>query len=151
MPRPGASYVNSPYFKIAGNIGGFDWQGGLKYFRYDEGASEGYVTDKTYKLVRAPDLDREERVYDIWLPTVGAGYRFTDSVQVYSSYGKNFIRPYSYMGPVNLYNNYRQRFIDAGITLNDLFSGYKMEETDTIDLGVRWNTRWLQSDPHGLL
>ena len=145
---PGASYVNSPYFKIAGNISGFDWQGGLKYFRYDEGASEGYVTDKaTYELVRAPDLDREERVYDIWLPTVGAGYRFTDSVQLYSSYGKNFIRPYSYMGPVRLYNNYRQRFIDAGITLNDLFSGYKMEETDTIDLGVRWNTRWFDLTP----
>ena len=145
---PSASYINSPYFKIAGNYSGFDWQAGLKYFRYDEGASEGYVTDKTtYQLVRAPDLDRDERVYDILLPTVGAGYRFSERFQMYMSYGKNFIRPYSYMPLVNLYNNYRDRFIAAGITLNDLFSGYKMEETDTIDLGVRWNTPWFDITP----
>ena len=63
---PSDSYINSPYFKIAGSHERFDWQAGLKYFRYDEGASEGYVTDsKTYELIRAPDLDREERVYDI--------------------------------------------------------------------------------------
>ena len=145
---PSASYINSPYFKIAGNYGGFDWQAGLKYFRYDEGASEGYVTNKaTYQLVRAPDLDRDERVYDILLPTVGAGYRFSERFQMYMSYGKNFIRPYSYMPLVNLYNNYRERFIAAGITLNDLFSGYEMEETDTIDLGVRWNTPWFDITP----
>ena len=145
---PGNSYVNSPYFKIAGNYGGFDWQGGLKYFRYDDGASEGYVTDpKTYQLVRAPDLDREERIYDILLPTIGAGYNFSESLQVYSSYGKNFIRPYAYMPLVNMYNTYRQRFIDAGITLNDLFSGYEMEETDTIDLGMRFNTSYFDITP----
>ena len=145
---PSDSYINSPYFKIAGSHERFDWQAGLKYFRYDEGASEGYVTDsKTYELIRAPDLDREERVYDILLPTVGAAFKFTESVQAYASYGKNFIRPYAYMPLVNLYNNYRQRFIDAGITLNDLFSGYEMEQTDTIDFGVRWNTPWFDITP----
>jgi len=145
---PSASYINSPYFKIAGTYEDFDLQAGLKYFRYDEGASQGYVTDsKTYELVRAPDLDREERVYDILLPTLGVGYHFSEAFQVYASYGKSFIRPYSYMPLVNLYNTYRQRFIDAGITLNDLFSGYEMEETDTVDVGVRWNTSWFDITP----
>jgi iron complex outermembrane receptor protein len=144
----GDSYIHSPYLKIAGTYRGFDWQAGLKYFRLEESASEGYVSSPpTYALVRAPDLDREAKTYDILLPTVGAGYRFTEDLQVYASYGKNFIRPYSYVPLVNLYNTNRATFIANGITLNDLFEGYDMEESDNIDFGVRFKTAHFEIAP----
>jgi len=138
----GDTYIHSPYAKIAGTYGAFDWQAGLKYFRFEDSASEGYVTGPApaYAPVRAPDLDREAKTHDILLPSVGAGYRFSERVQTYASYGKNFIRPYSYLPLVNLYNTNRAAFIAAGVTLNDLFNGYDIEESDNVDLGVRFKT-----------
>jgi len=144
----GDIYINSPYLKIAGAYRDFDWQAGLKYFRFEDSASEGYVSPApTYELQRAPDLDREPRTYDILLPTVGAGYKLSENLQVHASYGKNFIRPYAYMPLVNLYNSNRAVFLANGITLNDLFKGYDMEESDNIDLGVRFKTAHLEIAP----
>ncbi len=145
----GDTYIHSPYLKIAGTYQGFDWQAGLKYFRFEDSASEGYVTGPApaYAPQRAPDLDREGKTYDIWLPTVGAGYKLSDNLQVYASYGKNFIRPYSYLPLVTLYNTNRAAFVANGITLNDLFKGYDMEESDNIDLGVRFKTAHFEIAP----
>lgn len=138
----GDTYIHSPYAKIAGTYGAFDWQAGLKYFRFEDSASEGYVTGPApdYAPQRAPDLDREAETYDIWLPSVGAAYKLTEDVQTYASYGKNFIRPYAYLPLINLYNANRPAFIAAGVTLNDLFEGRDIEESDNIDFGVRFKT-----------
>ncbi len=136
----GHGHIHTPYLKFAGTYNKFDWQAGVKYFYFEDPASEGYVSGgaPTYALVRAPDLDREEKTYDIVLPTAGLGYKFSDSVNFYASYGKSFIRPYSYMPLVTLYNNNRATFVANGITLNDLFKGYDMEQSDNVELGVRF-------------
>jgi len=135
----GATYINSPYVKLAASHGRFNWQAGIKYFSFKDSASEGYTTGPApnYQPIRASDLDREGRTYNIWLPSIGASYDFNPSIQAYSSYGKSFIRPYSYLPIVSLYNSNRQTFISRGITLNDLFKGYDMEESDSVDFGVR--------------
>ncbi|MGM0539350.1 MAG: TonB-dependent receptor [Thermodesulfobacteriota bacterium] len=144
----GDSYVHSPYAKLSGSLGKLDWQAGLKYFYYDETSSKGYVTDPSdYSLERAQDLDRESRSYDVLLPTAGLGYRASDSVYFYASYGKNFIRPYAYMPIVGLYNNNRDTFQQNGITLNDLFDGYDIEESDNFDLGMRYSSSWCEIAP----
>jgi iron complex outermembrane recepter protein len=144
----GDTQIHSPYIKFAGSLAKFDWQAGLKYFRFEDSASEGYVSPPpSFTPQRAPDLDREEETYDIWLPTIGLGYRFSDNVSTYASYGKNFIRPYSYMPLVNLYNTNRPSFIAAGVTLNDLFEGYDIEESDNFDVGIRVNTPWFEIAP----
>ncbi len=139
----GTSEINSPYIKLTGAAGKLDWQVGLKYFNYAEPGSDGYRNSGTapnYPLVRDSWLDRSSRTYDTWLPTAGLSYTINDNLQLYSSYGKNFIRPYSYLPLVSTYVNGANftRFKAAGITLNNLFDGYRMEESDNVDLGLRY-------------
>ena len=139
LATTGTTHIHSPYAKLAGKVGALSWQAGLKYFRFEDAASEGYTTGGApdYALVRASDLDREARTLDIWLPSLGISSDLTPQTQVYASYGKGFIRPYSYVPIVNTYNSNRARFQAAGVTLNELFAGYDMEESDTLDLGLR--------------
>jgi len=146
----GATYVNSPYVKIAGNIDKFNWQTGLKYFKFEDSESDGYTTEYpggVPTLVRASDLDRKARTYDIWLPTAGVSYLFNDSLETYLSYGRNFIRPYAYMPLINTYNRLRTNFQAKGITLNDLFEGYKIERSDNIDIGLRFHKDFIEINP----
>lgn len=148
LATSGDTYVNSPYAKIAGNFGRFKCQAGLKYFRFKDSDSEGYTTTGTPpQLVRAPDLDRTGRVYDIWLPSAGVSYTFTKEFEIYGSYGRNFIRPYAYMPLVSLYNRLRSQFQAAGITLNDLFKGYDIEQSDNIDVGIRYKNDIVELTP----
>jgi len=146
----GKTYVNSPYLKIAGTIDRFNWQAGIKYFKFEDSDSEGYVTQYPGgipTLVRASDLDRKARTYDIWLPTAGVSYSLNENIEPYLSYGRNFIRPYAYMPLVSLYNRLRPQFQAAGITLNDLFEGYNIERSDNIDLGVRIRKDFIEVTP----
>ncbi|MEJ5299825.1 MAG: TonB-dependent receptor [Thermodesulforhabdaceae bacterium] len=145
----GTTYVNSPYAKLAGSIDKFKWQVGAKYFRFEDADSDGYVSDSKdpWKLVRAPDLDRQGRTYDIWLPTAGVSYELFEGLEAYASYGKNFIRPYAYMPLVTLYSNNRSKFQAAGVTLNDLFKGYDIEESDNVDVGLRLRKEFFEITP----
>lgn len=140
LATTGSTHINSPYAKLAGGLGDFDWQVGLKYFSFRDTESEGYTTGgpPSYGLVRAPDLDRSARTHEIWLPSVGVSYDVTPEAQLYASYGKGFIRPYSYIPIINAYNGNRDAFQAAGVTLDELFSGYDMEESDTLDIGLRY-------------
>ncbi|GLI53689.1 TonB-dependent receptor [Thermodesulfovibrio yellowstonii] len=146
----GTTYVNSPYLKVAGTIDKFNWQAGIKYFRFEDSDSDGYTTEYpggVPTLVRAPDLDRKAKTYDIWLPTAGVSYMFSESLETYLSYGRNFIRPYAYMPLINTYNRLRTQFQTAGITLNDLFEGYNIEQSDNIDIGLRFRKDFIEINP----
>jgi len=144
----GNGIVHSPFFKLAGSIGNFDWQGGLKYFYYNDPASQGYTSKPPdFKLTPAADLYRKSQKYDEFLPTVGIGYHVTDVIGFYASYGRNQIRPYAYMSLITLYNQNRAKFQAAGVTLNDLFSGYDMETSDNFELGARFRKDWIEIMP----
>jgi iron complex outermembrane receptor protein len=131
--------VHSPFLKLAGSIGQFDWQAGLKYFHYTDPSSQGYVASAPdYKLTAASDLFREEKTYDEILPTLGVAYGLTDNLELNASYGRNQIRPYAYVPLVNIYNQNRAVFQGAGITLDDMFSGYDMEISDNFEVGGRF-------------
>ncbi len=144
----GDGIVHSPFFKLAGTVRQFNWQTGLKYFSYKDPATTGAVSSApTYNLVRAADLDREAKNYDKLLPSVGLGYNLTDTLNIYSSYGKNFIRPYSYVPIINIYNSNRSTFQKAGVTLNELFNGYDMEITDNAEFGLRYRTERFELMP----
>ncbi|MEW6595543.1 MAG: TonB-dependent receptor [Thermodesulfobacteriota bacterium] len=149
LASSGTGYINSPYLKVAGHREGVDWQAGMKYFHFKDAASEGYTTGPApdYALVRATDLDRESTIYDIWLPSLGAAWNLTDDIQFHGSYGRNFIRPYSYIPLINLYNTNRAAFQAQGITLQQLFDGYAIERSDTVDLGVRYSGGWFDLAP----
>lgn len=141
-------YVNSPFLSLAGTLGAFDWQAGLKYFRYDEPGSEGYVSKApAYILTQAEDLSRDAKVHDVWLPSVGVSYSISDMFQPYASYGRSHIRPYSYMPIINLYNQNRATFQAAGVTLGEMFDGYEMETSDNFELGLRVHHDWFDITP----
>jgi len=145
LKNDGNGIVNSPFFKLAGKYGRFRWQGGVKYFHYTDPAGQGYVSSPpSYESVEAEDLYREENVYDEFLPTAGISYRISDSIEFYSSYGRNQIRPYAYMPLINLYNQQRAKFQAAGITLNELFDGYDMEISDNYEVGSRFEKGMLE-------
>ncbi len=141
--------VESPYLKIAGKMGAFDLQAGLKYFYYKEPYQTGYVSDKTnpYRLIRAADLDRKSTNYDIWLPTIGIAYNYSKEIQFSARYGKNFIRPYAYMPLVSLYNSNRAVFQKQGITLDNLVNDYDIETSDNIDIGIRYMNEHMDISP----
>ncbi len=130
--------VHSPHIKLAGSAGRLDWQAGLKFFYYKDPASQGYTSQSPGRpLSSSSDLSVKEREYDELLPTLGIAWHFSDRVELHASYGRNQIRPYAYMPLINLYNQNRRTFRAAGISLNDLFSGYDMETADNFELGVR--------------
>jgi len=138
--------VHSPFFKLASSLGRLDWQAGLKYFSYTDPASQGYTWNGA-TLVRGADLYRGKQTYEELLPTVGVNYRFSDAMEAYASYGRNQIRPYAYMPLINLYNNNRAAFQAAGVTLADMFDGYQMELSDSVEMGARLRNQWMELRP----
>ncbi len=150
LATSGTTYVNSPYLKLAGRIDKFNWQAGIKYFKFEDSATEGYRTDiigGSPVLQRAPYLDRKAETYDIWLPTAGISYSFNDNMEAYLSYGRNFIRPYAYLPILNLYSRLYDRFVNAGITLNELFQKRGIEQSDNIDIGFRFRKDFIEINP----
>lgn len=137
----GPSYRHSPYGKVSGTLGKFNWQFGLKYLALKESENEGYLTQYDPKgdpyLVREPKMDYGARTYTAWLPTAGLSYRIDEQTEIYSSFGRTFQQPYAYMPLINMYYALYNKFTKMGIILEDLFKEYKPELTDQLDLGLR--------------
>ncbi|MFC1642174.1 TonB-dependent receptor [Myxococcota bacterium] len=139
---------HSPYLKVAADLFDVSVQAGIKYFYYTDPSSTGYRYDgQSGQLFRDVGMDREATSYDGFFPSLGVGYQFLPELNVYGSYGKNYVRPYSYQPLLRLYNQYPDRFEAAGVTLNDMFEGYTMETSDNFDLGARLTTEWLALAP----
>lgn len=147
----GSSPRYSPYGKLSGTIGKFNWQVGLKYLETKESENEGYVTqyDETGNpyLIREPKMDYGARRYTVWLPTAGLSYLINENLEVYTSFGRTFQQPYAYMPIINLYYALYEKFTKMGITLEDLFEEYKPEETDNIDIGFRFRKNFVEVYP----
>lgn len=148
---PAGTYtINSPYVKLSSRYGKLNWQAGIKYFNDRESSLEGYLTQIVNgipKLVRASDLDRDEKTYDIWLPTAGVSCSFNENLEAYISYGRTFRRPYNYMALINIYTNMRTRFQSANLSLDDLFKGLNIERSDNIDIGLRLHKDFVEFNP----
>lgn len=149
MASRGTAYINSPYLKLAGSQGIFNWQAGLKYFHFKDADTQGYMSGSgpDYALERTPDLDRDSTEYDVLLPTVAVSSQITDEIELRAGYGKSFIRPYKYMPLVGLYSSNRSTFQAQGMNLQSLFDGYDIEESHTVDLGLRYTGDWFDLSP----
>jgi iron complex outermembrane receptor protein len=140
--------TQSPFLKLAGKAGNFDWQAGLKYFYYKDPAAKGFLSNPpNFDLVPAADLNRDEKEYDAFLPTAGLAYNFSETFQIHGSYGRNQIRPYAYLPLISLYNLNRAVFQNAGVTLNELFNGYDMEISDDFEVGATFRGEWFEIMP----
>ena len=142
---------HSPYGKVSGTLGTLNWQAGLKYMKMKDSANEGYITKYDAAgnpyLVREPKMDYGGKTYTALLPTAGLSYLINENLEVYTSFGRTFQRPYAYMPLINLYYALYPKFSKMGITLTDLFEEYKPEKTDNIDLGIRFRNNTLELLP----
>ena len=141
----------SPYGKLSGSAGAFNWQTGLKYLKLKESANEGYITrfdsaGNPY-LEREPRMDYGAKEYSVWIPTAGLSYFINNNSEVYASYGKTFQQPYSYMPLINMYYALYNKFTKMGITLEDLFKEYKPEKVHNVDIGFRYRKKFLELNP----
>ncbi|MGB9591802.1 MAG: TonB-dependent receptor domain-containing protein, partial [Candidatus Kryptoniota bacterium] len=147
----GSSPRYSPYAKVSGTIGPFNWQAGLKYLNTKESDNEGYITkfDSSGNpyLEREPRIDYGAKTYDVWLPTAGLSYVMNKNSEIYASYGKTFQQPYAYMPLINMYYALYDKFTKMGITLENLFEDYKPEEADNIDIGFRFRNNFIELYP----
>ncbi len=131
--------IHSPYLKLSQNIDKFTWQGGLKYFYYEEPEIKGYSGGKY-----DPDLTVSKSNFDKLLPTAGIGYKLNQHIETYLNYGKNYMRPYAYVPITNLYSANKTKFKASGILLDDIFKDWKMETSDNVDFGLRFNTKYIE-------
>lgn len=134
----GTSHVHSPFVKFAGEQGDLKWQAGVKYFEFQ---------DSDVRDISDPDANRVGRDYTLWLPTLGLSYDISSQWEVYGNYGKNFIRPYSYAPLVNYYKANKAKFEAIGMSAQNLFDGYTTEESNTIDMGVRYRGDMVEVSP----
>jgi len=147
----GSSPRYSPYAKLSGSTGAFNWQTGIKYLKLKESENEGYITkfDSSGNpyLDREPKMDYGAREYSVWIPTAGLSYFINDNSEVYASYGKTFQQPYAYMPLISMYYALYDKFGKMGMTLEDLFKEYNPEETHNVDIGFRYRKNFVELNP----
>jgi len=141
--------IHSPYLKLALTKDKFNIQAGLKYFYYEEPESDRYTSLSPTELSLNPDADLHTKAmkYNALLPTMGIGYNFSNSMQAYINYGRNYMRPYMYVPIISLYVSNKQAFIDNNMNLQDIFDSWTMETSDNVDLGVHYSTEKLTLSP----
>jgi len=141
--------IHSPYLKLACTKNKFKIQAGLKYFYYEEPESDRYTSLSPTELSLNPDADLHTKAmkYNALLPTIGIGYNFSNSIQAYINYGRNYMRPYSYVPIISLYVTNMQTFKNNGMNLQDIFDSWTMETSDNVDLGVHYSSEKLTLSP----
>jgi iron complex outermembrane receptor protein len=139
--------IHSPYIKIAYTIKKFNIQAGLKYFYYSDPESERYtsVSPTEFSADPDPDLHTQTMEHEALLPSLGLGYDFSERLQAYINYGKNYMRPYCYMPVISLYVNNMEAFNENGMNLQGIFDTWEMETSDNIDLGIRYASKLLSA------
>ncbi len=155
----GNGAIHSPWLQAGRSFGPLTCQAGLKYFHYTEPASTAYFGkaaagtpyDYNDALEHNLGVDRamslEEMKYDAWLPSLAAALHLSEKLEIYASYGRNYMRPYAYVPVAVIYSGHRQAFLRAGLTLQDIIDDWKMETSDNFDLGLRWRGDWFDLGP----
>jgi iron complex outermembrane receptor protein len=151
--------IHSPYLQLGLRFGRCTLQAGVKYFYYAEPASTAYrgsaAAGTPYSYDDALDhnlgedvaLSLDKMTYDEWLPSLALGYQWSDNLELYANYGRNYMRPYAYVPVATIYTANRARFQAAGMTLQDILDDWKIETSDNIDVGVRYYGDWFELHP----
>jgi len=128
-------------------IGRFNFDGGIKYLRYEMPDITTYDTrgigDVSYDAALGMATSVETNAsaaskdFNKILPNFGVSYMMTDSLSGYFSYGRNYgisVALYPY------FISQKSAFYAKGITLQDLWDKQEMEIADNFDLGLRYIT-----------
>ncbi len=145
----GRGKIHSPYAKLAYNGEHFKFQAGLKYYYFNEPESERYksVTPDTLSSEPIDDLHTDAIIQSAVLPSFGIGYSFSEAVEIYANYGRNYMRPYQYVPTISLYLSRKSAFNNAGMNLQSVFDTWKMETSDNFDLGLHYTHHNIKISP----
>lgn len=135
-------------------VGRFNFEGGVKYLRYEMPEITTYNTsgipDVSYTtaLGMATSVETNasaaSKTFNKILPNFGVSYMMTDSLSCYLSYGRNYgisVALYPY------FISQKSAFYAKGITLQDLWDKQEMEIADNFDFGFRFITEKLYVVP----
>jgi len=138
---------HEPYLALSNRFGKLKVDLGVKYVRIDLPGVTGYNTtglgDLSYDAALAASsgqlkgLHANGSTQDAWLPNLGFRYDFDDQTNLRLTYGRNYAE--GWLGP--LYSTFKSNqaaFTAAGITLQNLWDGVKLEISDNVDLGARF-------------
>ena len=144
---------HEPYLAVSNTFGKLKVDAGVKYVRIDLPSVTGYNTtglsaDTSYDAAMAASsgpaagLNASGSTQDALLPNIGVSYEFNDQTNLHLTYGRNYAE--GWLGP--LYSTFKSNqaaFTTAGITLQDLWNGVKLELSDNVDLGARFgDDKW---------
>ena len=128
-------------------VGRFNFEGGIKYLRYEMPQITTYDTtgigDVSYNAALGMAASAEANAsaaakdFNKILPNFGASFMMTDSLSCYFSYGRNYgisVALYPY------FISQKSTFYAKGITLQDLWDKQEMEIADNFDFGFRYIT-----------
>ena len=135
-------------------VGRFNFEGGVKYLRYEMPEITTYNTsgipDVSYTTALGMATSVETNAsaaskdFNKILPNFGVSYMMTDSLSCYLSYGRNYgisVALYPY------FISQKSAFYAKGITLQDLWDKQEMEIADNFDFGFRFITEKLYVVP----
>lgn len=147
----GKGYIYSPFAKVSLTLGKLSLQSGLKYFYFQESSALRYrsLPDDPFTLSDTPeaDLKTDKITNQVWLPSLGIGYAFNDSLKLYLNYGRNYMRPYMYVPTISLYLQNRETFLLQGLTLQSIYDNWKMETSHNFDLGLQLDSKTIKFYP----
>lgn len=138
---------HEPYLMVENRFGKLKVDAGLKYVRISLPEITGYDTkglgDISYEDAIAASsgpvaaLHADGSAQDAWLPYLGVRYDFDNDTNLRLSYGRNYAE--GWLGPLySTFKNKQAAFTAAGINLQDLWDGVKLEISDNLDLGARF-------------
>lgn len=138
---------HEPYLAVSNRFGKLKVDAGVKYVRIDLPSVTGYNTtglgDISYNAAIAASsgplagLHADGSTQDALLPNIGFRYDFDDQTNLRLTYGRNYAE--GWLGPLySTFKSSQAAFTTAGITLQNLWDGVKLEISDNVDLGARF-------------
>lgn len=144
----GAREFKSPFAQVEQKYGQWDFAGGLRYFSTGVPSVTTYGTtgladnSRDGAIVLSPSVDQlastTDKRFDALLPNLSARYAFSNRLSARAAYARN--AGYPYQGPLySTYTGNKAAFSKAGVTLQNIWDGMKLEVADALDLGLRFN------------
>ncbi|MFA7061662.1 MAG: TonB-dependent receptor [Pedobacter sp.] len=147
LTKVGSRTFHEPYLAVNNRFGKLKVDVGVKYVRINLPEVTGYNTtglvDSSYDTAMSASsgtvagLHANGSVQEAWLPNAGVSYEFNEHNNVRLTYGLNYAG--AWQGPLySVFKSNQAAFTAAGVTLQNLWDGAKLEISDNIDLGAKF-------------
>lgn len=148
LNKVGERLFMAPFLQASGDFGPWHATAGLKYLSatmprvrsYDPSGVPNVSYDDAFDyssgIVSGKSVGSSEQY--AWLPNFGASYDLTENLTLRAMYGRNYAYPLQ--GPLySAFSSAASTFLANGVTLQHLWNEAKLETSDNVDVGLRYN------------